>query len=524
MSVPGLRGTEHVGLTVPDLAAAIGFFEDVLGCRRVMEGLTVDGSAPGMAAMLDVDPRAKARLAFLRCGNGSNLELFEYEAPDQATRPPRNSDVGAHHLCFYVDDMGAAVAYLRSRGVHVTGEPERVTEGAVGGDELGVFQGAVGPAAGAGELPGRQGVRARRGRGPALASRAPGAMMRSDGEVADVVIVGAGLSGAVAALRLAQAGLAVVCLEQGERPDPAEYPGDKPAFEVAAEGPWHPSPNMRRLPADYPVDDHAAEMRPLMFNGVGGSTILYGAHWMRFLPSDFRVRSLDGVADDWPLSYRDLAPYYDRVDADFGVSGVAGDPAYPDRAEYPMPPLPINAWGERVAAAHDRLGWHWWPGSNAIASRPYQGRRPCVQRGACGQGCGEGAKASVDRTHWPEAERLGVRLVTGARVARIETDRLGRATGVVWLDAEGREHRQGGAVVALAANAIGTPRLLLMSGLANRSGLVGRRLMMHPFSRVVGLFEEPMRSWQGHWGQSLYSLEFAETDTKRGFVRGASGT
>lgn len=129
MSVPGLRGTEHVGLTVPDLEAGVAFFEEVLGCRRVMEDLTVDGSAPGMAAMLGVEPRARARLAFLRCGNGSNLELFEYDAPDQATRPPRNSDVGGHHLCFYVDDMDAAVAYLRSRGVEVAGEPERVTDG-----------------------------------------------------------------------------------------------------------------------------------------------------------------------------------------------------------------------------------------------------------------------------------------------------------------------------------------------------------------------------------------------------------
>jgi choline dehydrogenase-like flavoprotein len=341
----------------------------------------------------------------------------------------------------------------------------------------------------------------------------------------DVVIVGAGLGGAVAALRLAQAGLDVVCLEQGERPDPAAYPGDKPAYELLAETAWHPSPNVRRNAADYPIIDGDAEMKPLLFNGVGGGTVLYGGHWMRLLPSDFRVRSLDGVADDWPLGYRDLAPYYDRADADFGASGVAGDPAYPDdRPDYPLPPLPIGPWGERVAAAHNRLGWHWWPGSNAIASRPYRGRRPCVQRGTCGTGCNEGAKASVDRTHWPEAERLGARLVTGARVARVETDRLGRATGVLWRDRAGAAHRQTASAVVLAAGAIGTPRLLLMSaegGLANRSGLVGRRLMMHPFARVVGLFDEPMRSWQGHWGQSLYSLEFAETDTRRGFVRGA---
>ena len=77
----------------------------------------------------------------------------------------------------------------------------------------------------------------------------------------------------------------------------------------------------------------------------------------------------------------------------FGASGVAGDPAYPERPDYPMPPLPIGVRAERIAAAHQRLGWHWWPGSNAIASRPYEGRRPCVQRGTCGMGCNEGRES-----------------------------------------------------------------------------------------------------------------------------------
>jgi catechol 2,3-dioxygenase-like lactoylglutathione lyase family enzyme len=79
--------------------------------------------------MLDVDPAARARLRFLRCGHGTNLELFEYEAPEQAKRLPRNSDHGGHHLAFYVDDMDAAVPWLRARGVEVMGEPELVTEG-----------------------------------------------------------------------------------------------------------------------------------------------------------------------------------------------------------------------------------------------------------------------------------------------------------------------------------------------------------------------------------------------------------
>ncbi len=350
----------------------------------------------------------------------------------------------------------------------------------------------------------------------------------STGDETDVLVVGAGLSGAIATLRLVQAGIRVTCLEQGDWQDPADYPGDKPTFEFAAMGPWNANPNVRRNPADYPIAEDSSDIRPMLFNGVGGSTVLYSAHWMRFLPSDFRVHSLDGVASDWPIDYGELAPFYDRVERDIGVSGIAGDPAYPDRPEYPMPPLPIGAWGERVAAAHHRMGWHWWPGSNAIASRSYDDRRPCVQRSTCRGGCNEGAKGSVDRTHWPKALSLGADLRTGARVSRIVVDNAGLAKGVVYRNSDGEEREIRAKVVVLGAHAIGTARLLLMSackgwtdGLANRSGQVGRNLMMHPLARVVGFFDEQMQSWQGHWGQSLYSLEFAETDQRRGFLRGA---
>ena len=118
--------------------------------------------------------------------------------------------------------------------------------------------------------------------------------------------------------------------------------------------------------------------------------------------------------------------------------------------------------------------------------------------------------------------------MTGARVRRIETDASGLATGATWIDPDGGEHFEPARVVVVAANAIGTPRLLLNSaspthpdGLANSSGLVGKRLMMHPFANVAGLFEEPLMSWQGQFGDLIESLEFYETDEKRGFVRGA---
>ncbi len=344
----------------------------------------------------------------------------------------------------------------------------------------------------------------------------------------EVLVIGAGLSGAVAALELSRADIAVTCLEQGEWQDPADYPGDKSDFELQALGPWNANPNLRKANADYPILDDSSEIKPMLYNAVGGSTILYSAHWMRFLPGDFRVKTLDGVADDWPISYRDLATFYDLNDIDFGVSGIAGDPAYPDHPEYPLPPLPIQSWGERVAAAHHRLGWHWWPGSNAIASQPYRNRRPCVQRSTCRAGCNEGAKASVDRSHWPEALARGVKLITRARVYRILLNDKGLACAALYRDANGDIQRIDANLVLLASHAIGSARLLLSStstqfpdGLANRSGQVGRNLMMHPLCRIIGFFDEPMMSWQGHWGQSIYSLEFAETRPEHDFVRGA---
>jgi choline dehydrogenase-like flavoprotein len=121
-----------------------------------------------------------------------------------------------------------------------------------------------------------------------------------------------------------------------------------------------------------------------------------------------------------------------------------------------------------------------------------------------------------------------VDLRTGARVRRILVGDDGTVVGAEYVDRSGREFVQTADVTILAANGVGTPRLLLASatdryrdGLANSSGLVGKRLMMHPFSTVVGLFDEDLRSWEGVWGQSLHSLEFYETDTRRGFVRGA---
>jgi choline dehydrogenase-like flavoprotein len=345
---------------------------------------------------------------------------------------------------------------------------------------------------------------------------------------ADVLIVGAGAAGGVVGRRLAEGGFRVVCLEQGTWPDRADYPGTKPDWELQAQKQWSPDPNVRQNPADYPIDADESDIVPLMFNGVGGSTILYTGDWPRMTPSDFRVRSLDGIADDWPLTYEELEPYYDRIARDVGVSGLAGDPAYPEGADLPLPALPLGDGTLDVVRAHDRLGWHWWPAPNAILSAPYQGRHPCAQWGSCMQGCPEGAKASTDITHWPRAIEHGARVVTGARVARVVVGVDGLARGAEYVDEDGAMQLAEADVVVLAANAIGTARLLLASadgsfpdGLANSSGLVGRRLMMHPFAVVTGVFEQFIETWRGNVGSRIHCLEFYETDSSRGFVRGA---
>jgi choline dehydrogenase-like flavoprotein len=346
---------------------------------------------------------------------------------------------------------------------------------------------------------------------------------------ADVVVVGSGAAGAALAWRLAEHGARVVCLEQGDWVDPASYASRRPDYETQLfRGDFHLDPNVRARPEDYPVvTPGPTPPSVVMFNGVGGSTIHWQGFHFRFHPSDFRVRTLDGVADDWPIAYRDLEPYYELNDRMMGVSGLAGDPANPPRAPRPTPPLPVGVIGETMARAFDRLGWHWWVGDNAIVSRPYDGRPACELHGKCFFGCPMGAKASTDVTYWPKALRRGAVLRTRARVREVTVDARGRATGVLYHDARGALHEQRARVVVVSCNGVGTPRLLLNStsrlfphGLANSNGVVGKYLMLHPGRYVEGLFERRTDGHVGPFGVPLYSQEFYETDASRGFVRG----
>ena len=316
---------------------------------------------------------------------------------------------------------------------------------------------------------------------------------------------------------LAETKMHILCLEQGDWMKPSEYPSAGRDWEARQLGDFHYNPNRRARATDYPINDDDSPIKVANFNGVGGGTVLYAGHFPRFHPSDFRVRTLDGVADDWPIDYATLAPFYDENDRMMGVSGLAGDPAYPPH-EPMMPPLPLGKSGAALARGLNKLGWHWWPSDSAIASEDYEGRAKCINLGHCTSGCAQGAKASTDITYWPAAIRAGVELRTRCRVREITTNEHGMASGVVYYDADGVEQFQPAEVVILACNGIGTPRILLNSmsarfpnGLANSSGLVGKNLMFHPYARIAGYFDEALDGNRGP-GNCIWSQEFYETD------------
>lgn len=349
----------------------------------------------------------------------------------------------------------------------------------------------------------------------------------ADDDTYDVLIIGAGPSGAITAHAVAGAGFKVICLEQGDYALPSDYPANFDMWELVARGHWQAEPNRRRNPADYPLEVSDTDLAPSMYSAVGGSTIHFSALWARLAPSDFRVRTLDGVASDWPISYETLSPFHDKVDDFIGVSGLEGDPAYPEGYAPKMPPLPLGKFGRKAAEAMNALQWHWWPHANAIPSQKIGSLAACARWGTCTQGCPEGAKASFDLAYWPSAIKAGAKLVTGARVSKITTDAGGAATGATWIS-KGEERHTKAKQVVVCANGIGTPRLLLLSaserhpqGLANSSGLVGKNLMLHPNCAVIGYYDEELESWRGPAGSAASSMQFYETDRLRGFVRGS---
>jgi choline dehydrogenase-like flavoprotein len=269
---------------------------------------------------------------------------------------------------------------------------------------------------------------------------------------------------------------------------------------------------------------------------VGAGTIHYSGLSWRFHESDFRVKSADGPLagtsiEDWPVSYEEMEPYYEKAEWTVGISGKGwANPFDPPRKrDFPMPPVPRNSAGAILEKGGKALGLHPFPTPIAILSRPYDGRSACVNGGFCsGYGCTTGAKSSTLEALLPKALASGHCEIRPHCMSReISVDAQGRATGVVYFDEKGAEQFQPARVVVLAAGGVETARLLLLSqssrfpqGLANSSGLVGKNLMLHaPGAITIAIFPEPLDGHQGAPSTRVLQ-DFYETDTRRGFIRG----
>ncbi len=354
-------------------------------------------------------------------------------------------------------------------------------------------------------------------------------------EAYEIVVVGAGAGGGVAACVLAEAGHRVLLVERGDwltsealRPDHLRNQRLMLGYETPAGPPADGNP---RVLATAEGDRILTPTDALWSNNamtLGGGTRVYGGMAFRFCPEDFRMATTYGVPAgsslaDWPISYDDLAPYYDRVEWEIGVSGDAvGDSAAGSRSRgYPMPPIRDNAVPSRAALSRgaEALGLTTGPVPLLINSQAYGGRGGCLSCGACvGFGCPGEFKNGTHNTVIPRAIATGrCDALTHARVERLLTDEDGRVTGVALATDEGgavRRRTVRAAQVVLGAGAIETARLLLNSasarephGLGNAHDQVGRHLQGHVYTGAIGLFDEPVQDCRGP-GPSIVTHDY----------------
>ncbi len=338
----------------------------------------------------------------------------------------------------------------------------------------------------------------------------------------DVVIVGLGAAGGILAAELGKAGMKVIGLERGPRLTTADF---TPHDELRYFQRQDLRPNAKRQPVTWRPNAHVhATPLPVLNYGnqAGGGTVHYGAVSWRFHEDDFRARSQtverygaqtipeESSLVDWPLTYADLEPFYDRAEYELGVSGRAGNLQgrridggnvfeAPRRREYPLPPLLADQSGVLFDAGARKLGCHPFSTPRAILSRPYQGRPGCTYCGFCQAfGCHIGAKSSILVTKLPEADATGnVRLITGAMCYRVNSDTSGRVTGLAYYGPDGSDNTIEAEIVILAPFIYDNTRLLLLSrttklpnGLANSSGQVGKHVMAHISPRVFATFDD----------------------------------
>jgi len=347
----------------------------------------------------------------------------------------------------------------------------------------------------------------------------------------DVVIIGLGAAGGIAALPLAQAGLDVVGLEAGGWLTRRDFAPDELRNNYRG-WPQGVQKANQEIPTSRPNSSAPTAPRGAihpMQNAVGGTTLHYWAQSWRLNPWDFKVVSetkrrygasripAGSTVEDWPFGLDELEPFYDKVEYEIGVSGQAGnvngkiDPRGnpfegPRTRPYPMPPLRGNEFLDKMATAARGIGWTPFPGPAAVNSRTYQNRSACMYHGFCNRGgCHVDAKNSTAVTTIPRAQATGhLKVVTRAHVTTIQVDDSGRMTGVNYLT-DDVEYFQPAKVVLLASYTYENTRLLLLSkskafpnGLSNNHKQVGRHYFSHhQGAGVSALFPFNLNSWYG---------------------------
>jgi len=376
-------------------------------------------------------------------------------------------------------------------------------------------------------------------------------------EKTDVVIIGVGAAGGVLAAELGKAGTKVIGLERGPRLTTQDFnPHDELRYFTRQDL----RPNIKRQPVTWRPNANArANPIPVQNYGnqAGGGTVHYGAVSWRFHEDDFRARSQtierygasaipeDSSLLDWPLSYADLEPYYDRIEYELGVSGKAGNLQgrkidggnvfeAPRRREFPLPPLVVDQAGAVFDAAAKKLSYHPFSTPRAILSKAYKGRPGCTYCGFCQAfGCHVGAKSSILVTVLPQADATGnFKLITGAMCYRVNSDNSGRVTGVAYWGPDGSDNTIEAELVILTPFIYDNTRLLLLSktdkfpnGLANSSGQVGKHLTAHMMPNVYVAFDDRHinnymgPSAQKHTIDDFNADNFNHADV--GFIRGS---
>jgi len=329
----------------------------------------------------------------------------------------------------------------------------------------------------------------------------------------NAIIVGAGAGGGVVAKELSIAGMSVVLFERGgwvtlDDHDHDELISQRITVLGNAYGPddehycrvVESADGSTRivLPSEGSYNNVAA--------CVGSGTVSYGALGWRFMPEDFRMKTTYGhvegsTLEDWPISYDDLEPYYEKAEWEIGVAGDDSQSPFapPRKKPQPMPPFPHNKEARILEAAARRLGFHPYPAPMLRNSIPYGGRPQCIRMRTCvGFACPVNAKCGTHNTVIPIALASGnCELRTRCVVSGILVNDHGKITGVRYFDEKNREQIQTADLVVLSASATETARLLLNSksryfpkGIGNENDLVGRNLQGHAYCGALGIFDE----------------------------------